>query len=179
MKLSAILLIVIVGGAVLSPVILFIFFVLARIHDKKVDEKGKNTSTTNSELKLNSINYQFNKHEDYSEKSIVFDDEDKQYMQYIVDNSHGDMNLHDAEKIMRVMYIGHSQGLQAALNAFDDLVNELKKVYPFEKLIGKVSFMAGMMVPNGVLTKEESDNLAKKYTNQIMKEEIEKTKKNT
>ena len=41
MKVSAILLIIIVGGAFFYPIIFTIIFVLARMHDYRLDQKEK------------------------------------------------------------------------------------------------------------------------------------------
>ena len=43
MKLSAILLIIIVGGSFFSPIIFLVFFALARLHDKKTEGKDNTT----------------------------------------------------------------------------------------------------------------------------------------
>lgn len=96
-------------------------------------------------------------------EEIVFNNEDKKYMNQIVEQSAGQLNLDDAQNMLRIIYHYHDYGKNAALNEFDILARKLiedRDLYA----VGTVSFMSGLLYPNGILTKEETDNLSKKYT---------------
>lgn len=93
------------------------------------------------------------------QKEIVFNDDDRRYMQYIVEKSFEQVNQDDAQEIMRVLYCYLNKGKTEALKEFDFMANKLIKKYGPVDSIYKISFISGLMYPNGILTKEESDEL--------------------
>lgn len=105
-------------------------------------------------------------------KEIVFDDEDQKYMDYIVEQSLGQVNQDDAHEIMRVIYHYHEYGKAAALKEFDNITKKLIEKNGLDAIF-KISFISGLFYPNGILTKEESDELGKKYTNQLIEIELQ------
>lgn len=104
-------------------------------------------------------------------KEIVFDEEDQKYMNYIVEQSFGQVNQDDAHEIMRVIHYYHEYGKTEALKEFDIVANKLIERTGLDALF-KISFMSGLLYPNGVLTKEESDELGKKYSDVVMENEL-------
>lgn len=104
-------------------------------------------------------------------KEIVFDEEDKKYMDYIIANSSGSMNQDDARDIIRVLFYNHEYGKAEALKEFDIIANKLLEKSSLDAIF-KISFMSGLLYPNGILTKEESDELGKKYTASFMENEL-------
>jgi hypothetical protein len=103
-------------------------------------------------------------------KEIVFDDEDQKYMDYIVEQSFGKVNQDDVHEIMRIIYHYHEYGKDAALREFDIMAKKLIEKNGLNAIF-KISFMSGILYPNGILTKEESDTLGKKYAEQIVNNE--------
>lgn len=99
---------------------------------------------------------------------IIFDDEDRKYIKYIVEQAHGQVTIDDAQSIMKVLYCFHENGKTEALKKFDMLANKIIKENPPVNALTKISFLSGLLYPNGVLSKEESDNLSKKYSNPLM-----------
>lgn len=100
-------------------------------------------------------------------KEIVFEDEDQKYMDYIVDQSYGQVDQDDAHEIMRVINYYHMYGKSAALREFDIIANKIIETTGLNAIF-KISFMSGLLYPNGILTKQESDELGKKYTDQLI-----------
>jgi hypothetical protein len=104
-------------------------------------------------------------------KEIVFDEEDKKYMDYIMEQSSGQVNQDDARDIMRVIYYSHEYGKAEALKEFDIVINRIIENNGIDALY-KVSFLSGLLCPNGVVTKEESDELSNKYSIAVMETEV-------
>jgi hypothetical protein len=104
-------------------------------------------------------------------KEIVFDDEDQKYMDYIVEQSFGKVNQDDAREIVRVIIFYHKYGKADALKEFDIIANKLIEEFSLDAIF-KISFMSGLLHSNGILTKEESDELSEKYTALIIKNEL-------
>ena len=104
-------------------------------------------------------------------KEIVFDEEDKKYMDYIMEQSSGQVNQDDARDIMRVIYYNHEYGKAEALKEFDIVINRIIENNGIDALY-KVSFLSGLLCPNGVVTKEESDELSNKYSIAVMETEV-------
>ena len=104
-------------------------------------------------------------------KEIVFDEEDKKYMDYIMEQSSGQVNQDDARDIMRVIYYNHEFGKAEALREFDIIANKIIDKNGLAAMY-KIPFMSGLLYPNGVVTKEESDELSRKYTTAVMENEL-------
>lgn len=62
-----------------------------------------------------------------------------------------------------IMQCYYEQGKKTAMDLFDTVANGMIQKYGPLPSIFKISFLSGIMVPNGVLSKEESDELSKKY----------------
>lgn len=106
-------------------------------------------------------------------KEIIFNDEDQKYIDYIVEKSLGQVNKDDAQEIMRVIYYYHEYGKEVALREFDVIANEILEKTGSDAIY-KIGFLAGILYPNGVLTKEESDELGKKYAIKYFEDEKQK-----
>ena len=74
---------------------------------------------------------------------------------------------------MTVLYRFKNHGKTEAIKEFDVIANSLMNKYEKFDVIMKISFMVGLLVPNGILTEEESDTIGKRYTYKIMNELIE------
>lgn len=98
--------------------------------------------------------------DDFSLKNEM-SEEEKEYIKYLVEQ--GTLDEEDAEKALMIMKCYYDCGKKKALELFDAVANDMIEKYgPFTSLL-KVSFLSGIMVPNGVLSKEESDELSEKY----------------
>lgn len=71
----------------------------------------------------------------------------------------------EAMAVLAVCLCNQVYGKEAALNAFDMLAKQIINKYSESEIeaLGKISFLAGVLCPNGVVSKAESDDLAKKY----------------
>ena len=94
------------------------------------------------------------------------DNKDKQYIDYIIKNSYGKIEYSEAEAMMKALHFGQKKGKDAALAEFDKLANEIIRKSGGKEspsALYKISYLAGLFYPNGVLSKEETDRLAQKY----------------
>ena len=89
--------------------------------------------------------------------------ENQEYINYLVESSYGQLDIKDAEGFADVMYYYQQSGKDGALRQFDVLVNEIRQRNTPVKAMMKVSWLTGVLCPNGVLTNEESTALSKKY----------------
>lgn len=80
----------------------------------------------------------------------------------------------EAKEILAVCMCNQVFGKEAALNAFDTLARQIISENTEIEAIGKISFFAGVLFPNGVVSKAESDELSKKYTEPILEKVKEK-----
>lgn len=79
----------------------------------------------------------------------------------------------EAKAILAVCMCNQVFSKKAALNAFDALANQIISENSEVVSLGKISFLAGILHPNGVVSKAESDDLGKKYYD-IIKERFQK-----
>jgi len=100
-------------------------------------------------------------------EDVVSDKEYLKYADYIVENSYGAIDQDDAHKILKVIYCYYKYGKADALRKFDIMAKELIKK-DSQKAIFKIGYMSGILYPNGVLTKEESNELTQKYANELI-----------
>lgn len=97
-------------------------------------------------------------------KEIVFSDEDRIYMKHLIANSPIPLSREDAEDVMKVIHHYNDYGKEEARREFErvaDKIFERESEYAIAFL--KMSYLTGVMYPNGVLTKEESDGFSEKY----------------
>lgn len=86
----------------------------------------------------------------------------------IMGGFNGTITREEAEAILAVCMCNQVFGKEAALGAFDTLVKQISSENLGIESLGKVSFLAGLLYPNGVVSKAESDELARKYTEPII-----------
>jgi len=72
---------------------------------------------------------------------------------------------------MRVLHYYYEYGKAEALKEFDIVINRIIEMNGMDALY-KVSFLSGLLYPNGVVTKEESDELSNKYAIAVMETEV-------
>lgn len=103
-------------------------------------------------------------------KEIVFGYEDRKYMKTLIEKSPTQLCQEDAEDIMKVIYHYHDYGKEEALREFDSVAKKIieRESESFNAIM-KISYLSGVLYPNGVLTKEESDDFGEKYIPMIMK----------
>ncbi len=92
---------------------------------------------------------------------------DRKYIEHIVKESFGQINQDDAQDFIRILYHNKNYGRTEALKHFDILVDKLIDKYENFDAHMKISFMLGMLYPSGIVTKEESDSIRKKYTDKV------------
>ena len=86
----------------------------------------------------------------------------------IISSSAEIITREEAKAILAVCMCNQVYGKETALNAFDTLVKRIISKNSEIEALGKISFLAGILYPNGVVSKTESDELGKKYTEAIM-----------
>lgn len=101
-------------------------------------------------------------------KEIGFGDEDRKYMKSLIQKSPTQLSQEDAEEIMKVTYHYHDYGKEEALREFGSVAKKIieRESQSFNAIM-KISYLSGVLYPNGVLTKEESDDFGKKWYCQI------------
>lgn len=97
-------------------------------------------------------------------------EEEKEYIRIMVDRSNGIINIQDATNFMGILKCYQKYGKNKALKEFDNLANKYIHEIGGAIVMGKISFMAGMLYPNGIVSKNESDELSKKYLNHMTNE---------
>lgn len=103
-------------------------------------------------------------------KEIIFSDEDRKYMESLIEKSPIQLSQEDAEEIIKVIYHYNDYGKDEALIKFDSVAKKIidRESESFNAIM-KISYLSGVLYSNGVLTKEESDDFGKKYIPIIMK----------
>ena len=114
-------------------------------------------------------------------KNYNLSKEEKEYVEYMLRQSDGAITRSDAIRMMKIFDLGHTESKAAALREFDSLASEIinDSDYSTRGVLTKtyrISYLAGMLFPNGVLTKDESDALAKKYSDIITQKAIDSDK---
>lgn len=94
----------------------------------------------------------------------------KEYVKSLM-NCVPDMLYEDAEAFYKILVEHDLFGKKAALSRFDKFVEKVKKEDGFRAAI-IVPYLCGALVPNGIITSEESDAISKKYTEGILGEII-------
>ena len=74
----------------------------------------------------------------------------------------------EAKAVLAVCFCNQVYGKETALSAFDMLAKQIIDESSEIEALGKISFLAGVLYPNGVVSKAESDDLGRKYTAVIM-----------
>ena len=96
------------------------------------------------------------------------EEEYKNYMSYLLENSNGIIDLEDAYDFMKVLHAYSTDGKDVALKEFDLL---------FEKIIGssdpamtilKISFLLGVLNSNEIIDVNEMNKLGDKYQNECL-----------
>ena len=95
-------------------------------------------------------------------------DEEAEYVNYIVDNSNGIISEDTAKKITKIIKKYTDEGKEKALQEFDLLVNNLIKSNDSFNAIAKMSFLAGLLNKNGVISDIEMKELTEKYQQTIL-----------
>lgn len=100
--------------------------------------------------------------------SFTLKEKDYAFIDEIVKESMGQITKEDGEDLMQVLLMGKSYGKDKALNEFDKLFNNLLAKYEYFNVIMKISYMSGLLYPSGIVSREESDEIGKKYTENVM-----------
>ena len=86
----------------------------------------------------------------------------------IINSSAMGITREEAKAILAVCMCNQLYGKDVALNVFDKLANKIISENSKMDSIVKISFLAGVLYPNGVVGKAESDELGRKYTDSII-----------
>lgn len=105
-------------------------------------------------------------------------EEDKKYYNYVIEQSSGLINQEDACELMSVINSFDRFGKQTALRKFDELAQKIVKRNDMVSAVSKIGFLAGALVPNGILSKEESDALSKSYIEKLVFSTMGNTQEN-
>lgn len=103
------------------------------------------------------------------ENSVFLDKEALEYADYLVNSTDGLITPYYAQELVKVIYHYHNYGKRSALNEFDSLAQRIINENVEAKAIFIISNMAGILYPNGVLSKDESENISKKYSDLIVR----------
>lgn len=108
-----------------------------------------------------------------------FDTEDREYMAYIIKESASFVKLseEDAKNVVRLLKCNNENGKKKAIELFDSIAMKTLAETASEYAAFKISYISGLLVPNGVISKEESDELSRKY-NEIFLKKLQKKLKN-
>jgi len=90
-----------------------------------------------------------------------FSEEEKEYIQYLINE--GTFDEEDAKSALMIIKCYYDCGKKRAMDLFDAVALDMIKKYGPLRSVFKVSYLSGIMVPNGVLSKEESDKLSNEY----------------
>lgn len=109
-------------------------------------------------------------------QKIVLSDEDRIYMKHLIVNSPILLSREDAEDVIKVLHHYNDYGKEEARREYESVAD---KIFERESESGiaimKISYLSGIMYPNGVLTKEESDDFSMKYILRLKKNRMENT----
>lgn len=93
----------------------------------------------------------------------------KIYANQLVQQSNEVINLEDAMKFVDVLLLYPVYGKDDTLDAFDDFIDNIIKKYGAIHSISIVSFFMGALNSNGVISKNELENMRKNFTNELIK----------
>lgn len=122
----------------------------------------------------NEIEYSFLMDELRKEKNTVptntdLDEDEKQYIKYIIEKSSGIINNADAINFIKVLQCYHQYGKTKAIYQFNSMLKEIIKEKPMTNSLASISFLSGLLEANGILTESESNSLIEKYTTFLFK----------
>lgn len=100
-------------------------------------------------------------------KDIFLTEEDQEYIDLIVKESTGNINQEDAKDFIKILYSSMNYGKSEALMDFDNLYDKFVAKYNYYNVMIKVYFLSGLLYSNNILTKEESDEISKKYSDRV------------
>ena len=103
-----------------------------------------------------------------SNLDINLDDEDKQYINYIVNQSLGTLTEKDAINFIKVLQSYQKYGKKGALSQLNIMVKNIIIEKPMSRSLATISFLTGLMQANNILSEDESNYLTEKYTNLIL-----------
>lgn len=100
----------------------------------------------------------------FSVDNYVLTAQDEEYIMYLRENNPADIytKREDYVEFTKVLVEYKFHGKAAALSRFDDFAHSLMETNP-EDALYFFSYFTGLLYPNGIVTKEETDILAKKY----------------
>ena len=119
------------------------------------------------------ISFMMNEIRSEAEESIpaemIFDDEDKKYMKYLMDGSSGILDRQGAEKLLMILKCNYEYGKIKALELLDRMALKMIEAEGLNALAFKLPFMTETLVKNGVISKEEAITLNNKYNDLCMR----------
>ena len=119
------------------------------------------------------ISFMMNEIRSEAEESIpaemIFDDEDKKYMKYLMDGSSGILDRQGAEKLLMILKCNYENGKIKALELLDRMALKMIEAEDLNALAFKLPFMTETLVKNGVISKEEAITLNDKYNDLCMR----------
>ena len=119
------------------------------------------------------ISFMMNEIRSEAEESIpaemIFDDEDKKYMKYLMDGSSGILDRQGAEKLLMILKCNYDNGKTKALELLDRMALKMIEEEDLNTLAFKLPFMTETLVKNGVISKEEAITLNNKYNDLCMR----------
>ena len=119
------------------------------------------------------ISFMMNEIRSEAEESIpaemIFDDEDKKYMKYLMDGSSGILDRQGAEKLLMILKCNYDNGKTKALELLDRMALKMIEAEDLNTLAFKLPFMTETLVKNGVISKEEAITLNNKYNDLCMR----------
>ncbi len=110
-----------------------------------------------------------NIYKNLSSEDFLMDDNDQKYIDYIVEETNGQLDQEDAQDFIKILYQNENYGKEEALKYVEILTNKFIDKYDDFYALMKISIITGMLYPAGIVTKEESDDLGKKYTDRVAK----------
>ena len=117
------------------------------------------------------ISFMMNEIRSEAEESIpaemIFDDEDKKYMKYLMDGSSGILDRQ--EKLLMILKCNYDNGKTKALELLDRMALKMIEAEDLNTLAFKLPFMTETLVKNGVISKEEAITLNNKYNDLCMR----------
>jgi hypothetical protein len=96
------------------------------------------------------------------------EEEYKNYMLYLLENSNGMIDLEDAYDFMKVLHVYSKDGKDVALKEFDLLFKKIIESSNPAITISKISFLLGVLNSNEIIDVNEMNKLADKYQNECL-----------
>ena len=92
------------------------------------------------------------------------------YINYLTQNALCNISRDNAKAFLGVLILFNTYGKNEALHKLDSLIKSWinSSTVDMTSLLFSVSFLCGTLLPNGVTSKEESDEISKKYSDMIM-----------